>query len=423
MSTPHRYLQDRTSCSFALVAILSISGQLLHPPTAAFGRELPGQARAERLRACPQSAPDDYAMLPDAPSQDEDDDEDDDDEDEDATSVGPGWLVSSHDCIFPSLEITSGRQITRIGLKSGKLPGDGKAVVSSQLNTTLGFTHVNHAWAGGLVTTIRIAGAGDASLSQASIHSMYFGFGIMGSRFDVWAGDEFSFRAIAPSQSPTIFSVVPWRSDTSILTLSLEDPSFRRVSISGYGPYRAPDVVARWAGRLGPVDLTLSAAAHQTNLEQGGTLQGYAGLASVRLNVPKIGDGSYVIAQASAANKALGFLGIHTASNAFGFNLPGALNAATAEAGKGVAGALVGFWQHSETVSYASYLTGTKLTLPGVDGGKILSWRTAINATWTPIEGLAFAVEAGYARVRSDVPIVPSVNAKTILVTVTRTAM
>jgi hypothetical protein len=47
----------------------------------------------------------------------------------------------------------------------------------------------------------------------------------------------------------------------------MEDPSFRRVSVSGYGPYRGPDVVARWAGRLGPVDLTLSAAAHQTELE------------------------------------------------------------------------------------------------------------------------------------------------------------
>ncbi len=144
---------------------------------------------------------------------------------------------------------------------------------------------------------------------------------------------------------------------------------------------------------------------------------------SVRVNVPAISDGSYFIAQASAANKALGFLGIHTASNAFGFNLPGALNAATAEAGKGVAGALVGFWQFSETISYASYITGTKLSLPGVDGGKILSWRTAVNATWTPFEGLAFAIEAGYAQVRSDVPIVPSGNAKTILLTVTRTAL
>ena len=38
------------------------------------------------------------------------------------------------------------------------------------------------------------------------------------------------------------------------------------------------------------------------------------------------------------ADKALGFLGIHTTTNAFGFTLPAALNAATAEAGKGVNG-------------------------------------------------------------------------------------
>jgi hypothetical protein len=381
---------------------------------------LPGQARTPRLQACPEAAPDDYAVLPDPPGSEEDDDED---EDAESSSVGPGWLTSSQNCLFPALEITTGLQALRNGGRDGGLLGPFRTIVSSQLNATVGFTHVNYGWTGGLVTTVRFAGSGDASLSKASIHSKYFGFGIMGSRFDVWAGDEFAFRAIAPSQSPAIFSIVPWRSDTSLFVLSIEDPSFRRVSVSGYGPYRAPDVVARWAGRLGPVDLTLSAAAHQTELAQGGNLQGFAGLASVRVNVPSIGDGSYFIAQASAANKALGFLGINTTSNAFGFTLPTGLDAATAEAGKGVAGALVGFWQFSDVVSYASYITGTKLSLPGPDGGKILSWRTAVNATWTPIEGLAFSIEAGYAQVRSAAPFVPSGNEKTLLLTVTRTAM
>lgn len=415
-----------TDCKHTLVAVLCASGLcLLNPNSQVFARDLPGQVRAERLQACPEVAPDDYAVLPDPPDDDDEDpdDDDDDDDDDDASSVGPGWRVSSQNCIFPSLEVTTGRQIARIGGRAGRLLGPEKTQVAGQLSATMGMTHVNYDWAGGLVTTIRFQGSGDASLSQASIHSKYFGFGIMGSRFDVWAGDEFSFRAIAPSQSPTIFSVVPWRSDTSIFVLSVEDPSFRRITVSGYGPFRTPDVVARWAGRLGAFDLTLSAAAHQTTLAQGGSLQGFAGLASLRVNVPAISDGSYFIAQASAANKALGFLGINTASNAFGFTLPAALDAATAEAGKGVAGAFVGFWQYSDTVSYASYITGTKLSLPGVDGGKILSWRTAVNATWTPFEGLAFAVEAGYAQVRSDAPFVPSGNAKTILLTLTRTAL
>ena len=394
---------------------------VLSPIDQVFARNLPGQVRAERLQACTEVAPDDYAVLPDPP--DEDDDDDDDDDDTETSSVGPGWRVANQNCVFPSLEVTTGRQISRVGGRLGRLLGPEKTQVAGQLSATMGVTHVNYDWAGGLVTTIRFQGSGDASLSQASIHSKYFGFGIMGSRFDVWAGDEFSFRAIAPSQSPTIFSVVPWRTDTSIVVLSLEDPSFRRITVSGYGPFRSPDVVARWAGRLGAFDLTLSTAARQTTLVQGGSLQGYAGLASLRVNVPAISEGSYFIAQASAANKALGFLGIHTSSNAIGFTLPAALDAATAEAGKGVAGAFVGFWQYSDTVSYASYITGTKLSLPGVDGGKILSWRTAVNATWTPIEGLAFAVEAGYAQVRSDVRFVPPGNAKTILLTITRTAL
>jgi len=44
------------------------------------------------------------------------------------------------------------------------------------------------------------------------------------------------------------------------------------------------------------------------------------------------------LAQAAYADKALGYLGIHTRTNTKGFRLPGALNAATAEAGSQVTG-------------------------------------------------------------------------------------
>ncbi len=383
----------------------------------AFARDLPSQARAERLRACPDGISDEYATLPDPPEEDEE-------EDEDEADVGPGLATGARECLFPSLEITTGNQSAVVGGRAGSTLGPAaKLPVSSQLKATFGLTHVNYDWAGGLVTTVSVEGARDASLSQASIHSRYFSFGLMGSRFDVWGGDEFSFRAIAPSQSPLLASIAPWSSDTSIFVLSAEDPSFRRITVSGYGPYRTPDLIAKWTGRLGNLDLTLSGAAHETTLADGGRLHGYAGLASLRVNLHQISKGSYVIIQGSSADKALGFLGIHTTTNAFGFNLPAALNAATAEAGKGVAGALVGLWQYSDTLSYAAYLTGAKLSLPGADGGKIASWRTAVNATWTPVDGLAFALEAGYAKSLSNVLFVPSGNVKSILITMTRTAL
>jgi hypothetical protein len=418
---PSETLSTRPFCIHAAgVFLLALAAIFGGTRPDALARELPGQVRGERLAACKEAAPDDYGTLPDPP-EDEDDEEEDDSDEED---VGPGWSTRAGECVFPSLEITTGNQSTVIGGPLGKTLGPArKQTFSSLLSTSVGLTHVNHNWAGGLVTTILIEGSRDPAISQASFHTRHFGFGLMPSRFDVWGGDEFSFRAIAPSQSPMLASIAPWRSDTSLFVLSAEDPSFRRITVTGYGPDRAPDLVARWAGRIGSFDLTLSAATHETVLSKGGALRGYAGLASVRMNTPAIGNGSYVIAQASVADKALGYLGIHTANNAFGFNLPGALNAATAEAGKGVAGALVGYWQYRNELAYAAYLTGTRLTLPGLAGGKVLSWRTAINAKWTPIEGLSLAVEAGYARVATDVPFVPSGNAKTLLLTVTRTAM
>lgn len=374
--------------------------------------------------ACPLDAPEDYAVLPDPPGADDEDDEDEDeDEDESESSAGPGIRVGPNQCIFPNLEVTAGNQSAWLGGAIGKGLGPmANAPFVGQLNTTIGLTHVDNSWAGGLVTVISYAGSSDFSLSQASVHSKYFGFGLMSSRFDAWSGDEFSFRAIAPSQSPYIMSIVPWRSDNSIFVISAEDPVFRRVTVSGYGPSRMPDAIVRWVGRLQNFDLTLSGATHETVLTSGGSLRGWAGLASLRWNLPKLGDGSYVLAQVSVANKALGFLGINTSTNTYAFTLPTALNATTAEAGRGVAGALVGFWQRTDEWAYAAYLTGTKLSLPGVFGGNILSWRTALNSTWTPFEGLSIGVEGAFARVQSNVPFVPSGNAKTILITMTRTA-
>jgi hypothetical protein len=106
-----------------------------------FARELTGQARTQRLQACPEAAPDDYAVLPDPPGSEEDDDEEYDAE---ASSVGPGWLTSSQNCLFPALEITTGRQVLHIGGRAGGLLGPFRTIVSSQRNATVGFTHVNH---------------------------------------------------------------------------------------------------------------------------------------------------------------------------------------------------------------------------------------------------------------------------------------
>jgi hypothetical protein len=128
----------------------------------------------------------------------------------------------------------------------------------------------------------------------------------------------------------------------------------------------------------------------------------------------------YVLAQVGAADKALGYLGINTRTNALGFRIPAAVGAAVAEAGQGFASALVAYWQRTDEWAYATYWTGARLHIPGPFGGKVDSWRTAVNATWTPVTGLSFSLEGGYARVRSSVALVPSGNAKTVLITLTK---
>jgi hypothetical protein len=395
---------------------------------ACHGSKLDAQGRREhggpRQAACAIEKPEDYAQAPEPKASDDDADSDDDDDDEeDKPEISPGLKSGHSGCVFINGSVVTGNQSTWIGGRGGKLLGrDAVRPVSGQLQMTMGLTHVDTSWAGGLVTDFSIGmNRTEATLEQAAIYTRYFGVGMMASRFDGWTGEDFTFRALASSQAPMLASVVPWRDDRSLVVLSVEAPTFRRVTFSGYGGQAMPDLVSRWNVTVDQVKASLSTAFHQTPLDVGGSLYGWAAQASARLNLPSIGDSSYVLAQGAYADKAPGFLGINTSTNAVGFRLPGAFNAAIAEASTGFSGALVGVWQLDPKWRVGSYITALKLQLPKTSGGNFVSSRAALNVTWIPREGLELALEAGLAAVNSTVPLVPSSRTKSLILTLTHT--
>ena len=372
-----------------------------------------------QLTACPFGLPDEFGAIPQAVAASEEGD--DDDEEEPSPGIA---LPHGAGCLFLSQEVISGTELKRVRTtNSSDFVGSQTILTtSSQLGATFGMTHVDGRLEDPLVTALSIRGGpdGQASLNQVSIGTSRFMAGIDSSRFDVWAGDEFSFRSLAPAQSPGQAAAVLWRGQGSIALISIEDPSFRRISVSGYGAVSQPDVVARWAGQLGPASLVLATATHQTTLSDNSRFQGYAGIASLKYDLEAIGSGSYVLVQGTFARKALGYLGINTTSNALSLNLPGVLSAGIAEQGRGLSGAAVAVWEISDRWRLAAYGTAARLNVPTQTGGDLTSWRSAANVKWSPAKGFDFVVEAGFGRSVSGIQIIPSTTTRSMVMTVSK---
>jgi hypothetical protein len=347
------------------------------------------------------------------------------DESDEQEEPSPGIaLPNNAGCMFLSQEVTSGSELKSVTTRNAGGTPDALSVLTStsQLGATFGMTHVDGRLEDPLVTALSFRGGpdGQASLNQVSIGNSRFMAGIDSSRFDVWAGDEFSFRSLAPAQSPGQVAAVLWKGERSIALVSLEDPYFRRVTVSGYGSVNQPDMVARWAGQLGPASLVLAAASHQTTLADNSRLQGYAGIASIKYELESIGTGSYVLVQGTVARKALGYLGINTTSNALSLNLPGVLSAAVAEQGRGLSGAAVAVWELSGRWRLAAYGTAARLSVPILSGSDLTSWRSAANVKWSPAKGFDFVLEAGLGRTLSGISIIPSTTTKSMVMTVSK---
>ncbi|WP_293868114.1 porin [uncultured Alsobacter sp.] len=433
-----------TAASGLLAACGLLAASVFLTGGPADARQLPrgGAAPAAALRACPFAIPDSInaplSVLRDeiAADDDEDDgDEDDDDEEGDdapeptppAIKRGPGWLVGDG-CVFLGGEIDASMQVSRTG---GPLTrGNGRNLDRTTFAplSTFALRHLVPTDHGDLIARLALDTVpGSTTIRQASIT---FGPLVVGndtSFFDAWSADEFSFRALASSQSPTIAGWT-WRpADAVALSVSLEDQTFRQVTVSGYAGQSLPDVVARAQYILGPVDLTVSGAARETRItdDPSRTIHGVAAQASVKWTLPLGNGDSYLVAQGAFARRAPGYLGVSTTNGIFRQPIGGIFSAAVAERANGWNAALAGYWQFAERWSTAAFVSRVSLDVPGAlaKGGAtpgFTALRSAINLSWQPVEDFSITVEAGRARLDSRLLLLPSSHTSTLIVSMHR---
>lgn len=358
------------------------------------------------------AAPSDFADLAGQPAE-QADDEDETDASAPQQADWPGRGIGSlrGDCLFLTGEVSAGWEFTRYLGRSARLVGP--RLLPGTVSTILGsfaLTHVTPSAGTPLVTRLAIDldGDGAMALTDASIAFGPVLAGLSASMFDVWSGDEFSFRALASSQSPALLAARLVDRPEAGLILSLEDPSFRRITLGGYGGLAVPDMVLRGTLRRGPAQFVLSAAWRQTRLAGSGadTLHGHALQGSLRLDLPALSDETYLIAQVAHARHALGYLGINTRTNTLGIVLPGVLGAAVAERGEGTSGAFALVHQIAPDWRIAAFASGSRIVLERDCGGcRVTSLRGAANLAWTPSPGLEVALEVGASRTASMIPL------------------
>ncbi|QKC83438.1 hypothetical protein [Mesorhizobium sp. NZP2077] len=389
---------------------------------------------AERVLACPWTPPDaedidkPQAQL-DAENESKDKPTDDSSTAGDSDSdAGPGIYIPGNGCILIDGSVDAGVEATSVTVKGSRLtPPTKSGMTQWQLADTLNITHYSQTDYGDLITRLGIEGdqSNNISLSSASVTLGRNVIGLETSFFADWQADEFSFRALATTQSPFLVAQVSRPTPNTTLTLSLEDPTFRRVTISGYGSPQFPDLVGRFRYTIGNWQFIANAASHQTTFFDGSPplwgagVQAYARYAFAN---EAQDDKSYVIFQLARAWNAPGYLGINTPTSAFKISLPGALGANDAERADGWNGAAVVSWAWSSKWRSAAFASFTSLTLPDLLGTvSVLSTRGAANLTYTPVENLDLTLEAGLAKVTSTNSGIPSARQWSLSFSMSRT--
>jgi hypothetical protein len=291
---------------------------------------------------------------------------------------------------------------TRLDRISGRTQFESKATVGLH---TLSDSELGRVRAALVYEATGTGETSTAALSEAWISVGPFTFGQVGSRFDFWSGDEFGFRVTAPSSNPWLAAVSIATGETSALTVSIEDPTKRRLGLPGLAGLDYPDVVARWRLETETLQVHLGAAMRHLRFSSVDvkTEVGFAAIAGVQLSLPSAGVDDYVLLQGVYADKAPGYLGIAQASGLTGLTLPSELLAEPSETARGWTGAIAYSHGWSERLRSNVFATYLDLTLPRSTGApRIQVMRTAGNLVWTPVRGLDITFEAGVSRTITD---------------------
>ena len=327
---------------------------------------------------------------------------DDDDDEEDDEDSAPGLMVpGSTTCLAISGTVTAGLQFD-----SYRIPKAGDAAPRPAFSwpTTANLRiatvqilpsglHIGTAFE---VSTAPAAGQPDTvTLQEATVTVGPMLFGLAGSRFSFWTGDDFAFSARSPSRN---VGLIAWERDLTErwnLALTLEDPTAATTTSIPISRGRVPDGVARLLYTQGDLTLHLAGALRDVPAKPGKL--GHAAIIGATYKVTALGRPGEITGQIARAVDAAAYIGSSLDTTIVRQVLT------PADSARGFSAVVAVKREWTDTLASNLYVSRYDIAVPFTDAskGKLRIDRLSANLVWTPVDGFKAGFEGSVAQTRA----------------------
>ncbi len=389
----------------ALVAAL-LSAVALLAEVAAAAPRLPAGKPPAFARACVIRPPDIAPLFP-APAETaaakpdasgDDDADDDESEDEDDEDDVPGLILpGSATCLAITGSVTAGLQydsyrIPRAGASQPQPAFSWPTTSSLRFETALD-----------LASGLRVGSAFEMSLrpgggepdtilvEEAIVTLGTMTFGLSGSRFSFWTGEEFAFSARLPGRN---VGLIAWERDLTErwnLALALEDPTLATTSSIPVTNGRVPDGVARLTYTQGGLTLHLGGALR--DVAGSPHRLGRAGILGATYELPILGRPGEITAQIASATDAAAYIGSSLDATVVRQVIT------PSDSSRGFSGVLAARREWTDELASNLFVSRYQISVPltNASRGKLRIDRASANLVWTPVDGFKAGLEGSIA--------------------------
>ncbi|WP_336814548.1 porin [Bosea sp. MMO-172] len=364
------------------------------------------------LRSCTIAPPDPaplFALPGGSKSAAKTDDDDDEDGGEDGDDESPRGFVSPNagTCIAVSGSVNAGLQrddykANALARATGQVPENATSFplsASFRIETGRMLADGHYlATAFGFSMDTNSEGGSDLTMSEASVTFGAFAFGLTGSRFDFWAGDDFAFIGRIPSRTVALIGYGRQLTEQLSLSLSVEDASADRRTVLPAGGYRMPDGVARLLYEQGGLTLHGAVAAREVPGANSSRV-GRAAIIGATWEQKLLERPLTLTAQIAGAIDAAPYIGSKLDQRTAFSVLTGDLTT------RGWSGVVAVGREWTDEWSSNAYVSRYRLSIPNLSGlsGRIQIDRVAANMVWAPIKGLRLGLEGSLAWQKLDI--------------------
>jgi len=370
------------------------------------------------LRSCTIAPPDQSPLFPSSASSaratagaaDDDDDgeaasadDEDDDDDTPRGFISPG----SNTCIAVSGTVNAGIQrddykANSLARATGQVPQN---ATSFPLSTTFRIetgqtltdgSYLASAFEFSVDTTS--GSDSDVTIGEASVTLGAFAFGLAGSRFDFWAGDDFAFIGRIPSRTVALIGYERQLTEQVSFSLSAEDVSADRRALLPSAGNRLPDGVARLLYEQDGLTLHGAIAVRDVPSVGGSNRVGRAAIFGATWETKLLDRPLTLTAQIAGAVNAAPYIGSRLDQRTAFPLLTGDVTT------RGWSGVLAIGREWTDEWSTNAYVSRYRLSVPNFAGvtGRIQIDRVSANLVWAPVDGLRLGLEASLASQRID---------------------